>query len=117
MSFENIAVFAAVVLLTGVFAAIFSYVGLRRSLPGGAVPSFIRYFAIAVLLGFAAYFVGAMAGIFAACSSPKAGNLCGIWGALGTGPLLSGLALWSYGPFWRKRLANSSSVRPHQDAS
>jgi hypothetical protein len=110
MSFENTAILAAVVLLTGVVATIFFYVGLRRSHPDGAIPSLIRYFAIAVLLGFAAYFVGAMAGIFAACNSPKAGNLCGIWGALGTGPLLSGLVLWSYGPWWRRRLVNSSSA-------
>jgi hypothetical protein len=113
VAFENVAIFAAVVLLTGVVATIFSYVGLRRSFSDGAVPSVIRYFAIAVLLGFAAYFVGTMAGIFAACNSPKAGNLCGIWGALGAGPLLSGLALWSYGPWWRRRVANSRSARSH----
>ncbi len=105
MSFDALLALGAAVLVTGLLAAIFFYVSFRRSLPQEGMPSLFRYFAFAVLSGILAYFIGTAAGIYGACRSATSGNLCGIWGALGTGPLLSGIAFWSYGFWWRRRLA------------
>ena len=104
MPIEVLILLSAVLLVSGVVATVFFYVSFLRA-SHEAMPSFIRYFVTAVALAFAAYFVGSAVGIYGACRSPDSGNLCGIWGALGTGPLLSGIALWSYGFLWRRRLA------------
>jgi hypothetical protein len=105
MSIESLMLLGAASVLSGCLATIYFYVKLRQGLREEA-PSFIRYFAMAAILAIAAYFVGSAIGIFAGCRSPKSGNLCGIWGALGTGPLLAGVALWAYGFLWRKRLSS-----------
>lgn len=94
----------AIVLISGLLATILFYAGFRRSSPAAA-PAFIRYFGTVAVLALVAYFVGSAVGIYVACDSPGSGNLCGIWGALGVGPVLSGIALWSYGFWWRRRLA------------
>lgn len=104
MDFEVLVLLGAIVLLSGLLATIVFYVGFRRSSPAAA-PAFIRYFGTAAVLALIAYFVGSAVGIYAACHSPSSGNLCGLWGALGVGPVLSGIALWSYGFWWRRRLA------------
>ena len=109
MSFEALLIVAAAVLVTGALATIYFYVTLHASVPGESMPSFVRYFAFAVLLAFLAYFVGSAAGIYVACRPANSGNLCGIWGAVGVGPLSAGIALWSYGFWWRRRLGHAAS--------
>jgi hypothetical protein len=104
MSIEALILVSAAALLSGALATISFYVSFLRA-SQDAAPSFIGYFAMAVVLAFAAYFVGSAIGIYVGCRSPTSGNLCGIWGALGTGPLVAGAALWAYGFYWRKRLA------------
>lgn len=54
----------------------------------------LRY--VAIVFGFAAvaYFAGAMLGIFAACSFAAAGNLCGLFGVFGVGPLAAAASLF-----------------------
>jgi hypothetical protein len=105
MAFESLLVLAGAVLSTGALATIYFYVRLRRGDWSKVAPSFLRYFSIAALLGFVAYMAGSAIGIAGGCSSSKPGNLCGIWGALGVGPLISGIALWAYGPWWLRRLS------------
>ncbi len=106
MLFEVLLILAAVVLLTGSPSVIYCYIRMRRESDIDAgVPSLLRYFALAAVVGFVAYMAGSAIGIAAGCSVHNAGNLCGIWGALGLGPLLAGVALWGYGPWWRRRLA------------
>lgn len=56
----------------------------------------LRYLLIACALGAAAYVAGAAAGIAVACYSDKAGNLCGLAGVLGVGPLASAVAMVFY---------------------
>ena len=104
MSFEALLVLGVAVWVTGALASIFFYVGLRRASSPASAPSFVRYFGMAALVAFVAYFVGAAIGIYGACSSSDSGSLCGLWGALGIGPLLSGIALWGYGLLWRRSL-------------
>ena len=104
MAFETLFAIAWLVFISGLLAAVYGYIRLRRDRSHGAVPSFVRYFVLAGLFAFAAYMAGTVVGIAGGCSVRNAGNLCGIWGALAVGPLLSGTALWVYGPLWRRRL-------------
>lgn len=52
-----------------------------------------RYILASVMVGIAALFVGAALGIAVFCSSEKMGNLCGLGGVFGSGPLLAGTSL------------------------
>lgn len=56
----------------------------------------IRYAAAAVGIAVVAYPVGALIGAWALCAPADAGNLCGIGGAIGTGPFAAGIALAAY---------------------
>jgi hypothetical protein len=103
MLFEIIFKLGAVALLSGLLLAVFFYVRYRNASSAEPKPVFIRYFGFAALLGFAAYLAGTAIGIAFACASPAAGNLCGIYGALGSGPLLAGITFGLYGPCWRMR--------------
>lgn len=98
MSFETLAILGAIALVTGAVSCLVYY--LRHF--ERPRPSPFKYFAVAVVTAVVAQVAGAFAGIAVMCSSPDAGNLCGIWGALGTGPLLAGLVLWAFGPVYRR---------------
>jgi len=52
-----------------------------------------RYVLRSVVIGIAALFAGAALGIAVFCSSDKMGNLCGLGGVFGSGPLLAGISL------------------------
>lgn len=47
----------------------------------------------ACLVGAAAFVAGAALGIAVFCASEDAGNLCGLGGIFGSGPLLAGVAI------------------------
>ncbi|MCW5624158.1 MAG: hypothetical protein KIT73_05520 [Burkholderiales bacterium] len=102
--FELLNTSGAVALLVGVVAVIYFYTRLGRTAPREHVPSIARYFGVAVLWAVIAFALGAAIGVYAACSTSDAGNLCGLYGFLGTGPLLCGVALFLHGRSWRKRL-------------
>lgn len=55
-----------------------------------------RYVLGLVVVGVAALFAGAALGIAVFCSTEKMGNLCGLGGVFGSGPLLAGIALTIY---------------------
>lgn len=55
-----------------------------------------RYALKLTIVGFVALFVGAALGVAVFCSSEKMGNLCGLGGVFGSGPLLAGIALAIY---------------------
>jgi hypothetical protein len=86
-----IALLAAVVLL-----AVF-YMTYRRAPELKRPLSAVRYVALAFLAGAVAYVVGATIGIWAACSSANPGNLCGLTGVFGVGPVLAAVAIAAYG--------------------
>jgi len=52
-----------------------------------------RYVVGSVVIGIASFFAGAALGIAVFCSSGKMGNLCGLGGVFGSGPLLAGISL------------------------
>ena len=65
-------------------------------------PSVRRYLLVVLGAGVLAYVVGAIVGISAACSAANAGNLCGLVGIFGVGPLLSAGAIFVYAHLWAK---------------
>lgn len=64
--------------------------------------SVVRYVSSVLGSGFVGYLIGTIAGISAACSSESAGNLCGLVGVFGAGPLLSAVAVLLYAYSWAK---------------
>jgi hypothetical protein len=110
MYFDALFKIGAIALLGGLVATIYFYVSRRKASPPEQAPSFALYFGVAILVGIGAYIVGTAIGIYFACSSPTSGNLCGVYGSLGVGPLLSGLALFLYGLSWRSQSHASAPV-------
>ncbi len=105
MLFDVLSKLGGITLLAGLLATPCFYVSSgKASLPGQA-PSFVRYFGVAMVVGIGAYIVGTYIGICLACSSPASGNLCGLYGVFGAGPLLSGLALLLHGLSWKLQRA------------
>lgn len=53
---------------------------------------------VALALGVGGWLVGGSLGIWALCAPANAGNLCGLGGVLGSGPLVAGLVLarWAW---------------------
>ena len=103
MAFETLLGIAAITIVAGVITCVWRYLRWRAAVPRRAAPTVLGYFGLAALVAFGAYMAGNVVGIALACASPRAGNLCGIWGALGVGPLAAGLALAAYGPLRRAR--------------
>jgi hypothetical protein len=64
--------------------------------------------------GAAASFIGTALGIAVFCSSEKMGNLCGLGGVFGSGPLLAGIALAIHAH--RRVLAASNAPWPSRDS-
>jgi hypothetical protein len=64
------------------------HVRCRTRLPPEQVPSIARYFGVALLVAAGSYVAGLMIGIFGACRSDTSGNLCGLYGVFGIGPLV-----------------------------
>jgi len=52
-----------------------------------------QYVFTVFVVGLLAFVVGTATGVIAACGQENAGNLCGLGGFLGTGPLFSALAM------------------------
>lgn len=103
MSFDTLFKLGATSLLVGLLAMFYFYVSCRKAFPPERAPSIVRYFGVGLLIGLGAYIASAAIGIYSACSSPAAGDLCGLYGVFGVGPLVAGIALFLYGVSWRKR--------------
>jgi hypothetical protein len=58
---------------------------------------FWRYFGMCLIAACIGYGAGAAIGIGIACSTPRGGNLCGLMGIFGVGPLLAGIAMFGWG--------------------
>lgn len=87
------------VFLLGLAVATVS-LALLLSSPGKAYA--LRCTLITFGLVVAGFLSGAALGIGYFCSSNEAGNLCGLGGVLGTGPLLSGLCMFGGAALARK---------------
>ena len=81
--------------LAGVVATLLIYFVFPRA-PGAERRSFWRYLGTSLIAGCIGYGVGTAIGIGIACSTPRGGNLCGLMGIFGTGPLLAGISMFAY---------------------
>jgi hypothetical protein len=89
--------------LIGAFAAaLIYYLSYRDAGEPTRHRSVVRYVLVVFGLGVAAYLIGTIVGVAAACSSENAGNLCGLVGVFGAGPLLSAVAILLYAHSWAK---------------
>ncbi len=95
MSSELYSVLSAgpLALVGAVIAVPIYYAAYRRTPRSGERISPARYLLTIVLAGAVGGVVGMMAGIAVACAPADAGNLCGLTGVFGTGPLLSAVAI------------------------
>lgn len=78
------------ILVAGLISAIVS-LALLLSSPGK--PRALSRLVIAGALAFFGFLIGAWLGAQYFCSPTDAGNLCGLGGVFGTGPLVAGLGL------------------------
>lgn len=82
-----------------------------RSAPMPKKPlSVAQYLFAIIVFGVLAFFAGSYMGISIACGEESAGNLCGLIGVLGVGPMFCGVAmmLTAYVVTRRARMAPSS---------
>jgi hypothetical protein len=82
--------------LTGAIATVLIYFIYAYAM-GSARRPFWSYLGASALAACVAYGIGAAIGIAIACSTPKGGNLCGLMGIFGLGPLLAGIVMFTYG--------------------
>jgi hypothetical protein len=97
-----------VVFLVGlIVAAVCIAIRLSTSGPkrGVSVP---RFALSALVVGLVAFVVGSAVGIELFCSGASSGNLCGLGGLFGTGPLLCGVCVGGYAVWWLKRSRNAA---------
>ena len=80
-------------LLAGFVLAGLRVIAIARQRGGRSA---IRVLAVMIGLGLGGYLAGAFAGVWVACSSTGASNLCGLAGVVGTGPLVAGALLVAY---------------------
>ena len=74
---------------------------LERLAPGSKKGiSLLRYVLVVLAIGLVAFVAGTALGIAAFCTTASSGNLCGLGGVFGVGPLVSGLCISGYAYFW-----------------
>ena len=95
MAFETLVGTGVGAFVLGILSVLYFY--LRASLKKIEKPSALKYFGIAALVTIGTYIIGAGVGIFIFCSFIESGNLCGLFGVFGVGPLVSGFSLLLYG--------------------
>jgi len=79
--------------------------GICRNAADPQRPTSLAHYLLACMgVAAAAYCAGALIGIFAICSLPGAGNLCGLAGIFGAGPLFSAAAIFIYIYRWARRM-------------
>lgn len=103
MSLDAIIKIGPLILFAGLVSMAFFYVRGRMASASGHAPGILRYLGAAALVGGIAYVAGTAVGIYGACSSPDSGNLCGLYGVFGLGPLFSGVAIFLYALSWARR--------------
>jgi hypothetical protein len=93
---------APIALLGALVAVPIYYVIYRYAPDPKKEVSVMRYVLVALAVGAVAYVIGTIVGIAVACSPAHAGNLCGLVGVFGVGPLLAAAAILMYAHFWAK---------------
>lgn len=66
-------------------------------------PSLTRFALLSMAIGAVAFVAGTAIGIAVFCSAEPSGDLCGLGGFLGVGPILAGVGMGGHALFWLKR--------------
>lgn len=90
----------ALALLAALLALPVYYLRYRHAPGRTNERSLARYLAVSLAVAMVAFVIGAMLGIVIACLPSNAGNLCGLVGIFGTGPLVSAVAMVVYAHRW-----------------
>lgn len=102
-SFLNSAIYIGpFALALGLLIALFCCLMYLAASQPKKVVSLLRYGLIVLVVGVLAFVVGTALGIAAFCSFESSGNLCGLGGVFGVGPLLAGICMGGYGLTWLK---------------
>ena len=67
----------------------------------------LRYLLVVFAVGVASFAAGAAIGIALFCTNAGSGNLCGLGGVFGVGPLLSGISIAGYSFHWVRKMRNA----------
>jgi drug/metabolite transporter (DMT)-like permease len=102
LSLLNSPLTGMLVLLVALLCLPVYYAAYRRLPEPKPARSLVRYLGTAFALGLAGFVAGMILGILAFCSAEDAGNLCGLAGVFGTGPLLAAIAAIAYAHFWAR---------------
>ena len=68
----------------------------------------LRYILVVLAIGAVAFIGGSALGIAAFCSDASSGNLCGLGGLFGVGPMLAGVCIGGYAYSWLRRARDAS---------
>lgn len=97
-----------VALLVGLLSLPVFYLLYRRA-PQPKQERSLGIFVLAALaVGMFGFVVGSALGIAASCFGDDAGNLCGLAGIFGTGPITAALAMVIYAHYWYRRARGAS---------
>jgi hypothetical protein len=94
---------APLALLGAVVSVPVYYLVYRRAPEPKRPVSALGYVLVAFATGVGGYLAGTVLGIVVACSGGGAGNLCGLAGVFGAGPLVGGAAVVAYAHAWSRR--------------
>jgi drug/metabolite transporter (DMT)-like permease len=89
-------------LLIGLLSLPVYYIVYRRAPEPKQERSLAIYLIAAFGIGLMGFVTGMALGIAAACFTENAGNLCGLAGVFGTGPLLAAIAMIAYAHLWAR---------------
>jgi hypothetical protein len=85
-----------IALLAAVISVPICYLGYRRAPEPKSRLAVVRFVLGTLGAGVVAYLVGVVVGVAVACAPESAGNLCGLVGLFGVGPLVSAVAIATY---------------------
>jgi hypothetical protein len=102
-------------LLSGLLSLPVYYFVYRRAPEPKQERSLGIYLVAALGVGLIGFVTGMALGIFAACFTDDAGNLCGLAGVFGTGPLLAALAMIVYAHLWARSARRTPTHPPVPD--
>ena len=99
---EVVMILGPLALLAALGSGVHYYLKYRNSPEPKRRRSLAVYILGLVALAVLAYPIGVAIGIAVACASADAGNLCGLIGVFGLGPLFSGVAILGFAHSWYK---------------
>jgi hypothetical protein len=99
LAYKVLTLWGPLTLLAGIVGTLCIYF-VYRSVQEPRLRPFFRYAALSTGACVGGYWLGMAIGIAIACMPENAGNLCGLIGVFGVGPLVAGVATFAYACYW-----------------